>query len=71
LLFAGTRLAECVVSQPGARVLQVRPDGEGGVSEVELPVRLLPGPESRESEDEEQDDISELRALRSGRHRWD
>jgi peptidase E len=71
LLFAGTRLAECVASQPGARVLQVRPDGEGGVSEVELPVRLLPGPESRESEDEEQDDISELRALRSGRHRWD
>jgi peptidase E len=71
LLFAGTRLAECVASQQGARVLQVRPDGEGGVREVELPVRLLPGAESRESEDEEHDDISELRALRSGRHRWD
>ncbi len=71
LLFAGTRLAECVASQPGARVLQVRPDGAGGVREVPLPVRLLPGAERLEEDPDELSGVSEFRALRAGRHRWD
>jgi peptidase E len=71
LLFAGTRLAECVASQPGARVLHVRPDAAGGVREVALPVRLLPGAEQFQGEADELSGVTELRALRTGRHRWD
>ncbi len=71
LLFAGTRLAECVASQPGARVLQVRPDGAGGVREAALPIRLLPGAESLQADAGERSAVSEMRALRAGRHRWD
>ena len=77
LLFAGTGLAECVASHPGARVLEIRPDGDGAVRERELPVRLLPGARRRNVADDEPDGISELdgvselRALRAGRHRWD
>ena len=71
LLFAGTRLAECVASRPGARVVQVRPDGAGGVREVQLPVRLLPDAEHSQPDVDELSDVSELRALRAGRRRWD
>jgi peptidase E len=69
LLFEGERLAECVASRAGARVKRLRSDGAGGVVEQDMPVRLLPGvgPES----DEEPRGVSELRALRAGRHRWD
>ncbi len=70
LLFAGTRLAECVASHPGARVLQVSPDGNGGVRTHELTVRPLPGAQRREVAGEEADGVSELRALRAGRDRW-
>jgi peptidase E len=71
LLFAGTHLLECVGSHPGARIVRFSPNGEGGVREQELPVRLLPGAARREQEAAEHYGVSELRALRAGRHRWD
>ncbi len=71
LLFTGTALAECVASRPGARVLSVTPDGAGATSESELPVRLLPGAQPTGAEPADSDGISELRALRAGRRRWD
>jgi dipeptidase E len=71
LLFSGMALAECVASRPGARVVRVSPDGSGGVDEVQEPVRLLPGAERREPEQPESHGVSELRALRAGRHRWE
>jgi hypothetical protein len=39
--------------------------------EQELPVRLLPGSAQREPEQSEPYGVSELRALRAGRHRWE
>jgi dipeptidase E len=71
LLFAGIRLAECVASRPDAKVLQVRPDGAGGVRHVELPIRLLPGAERPAQDVDERSGVAELRELRTGRHRWD
>jgi dipeptidase E len=71
LLFHGTELAECVASRPGARVVRVRPDGTDGVYETELPVRLLPGGGETPERLVESEAISELRALRAGRHRWE
>jgi dipeptidase E len=71
LLYAGTRLVECVASRPGARVLHLRPDGGGGVFEAEISVKLLPGAARSVSEEAESYGVSELRALRAGRHRWD
>jgi dipeptidase E len=71
LLYAGTELAECVASHSGARVLHLRPDGAGGVHETERSVRLLPGAGSQDHDGREPDGVSELRALRAGRHRWD
>ncbi len=67
LLFAGTRLQECVSSSPGARVVRVL-GGDGGETSIQpLPVRLLPAASACPPEE----GISELRALRAGRHRWD
>jgi peptidase E len=71
LLFDGTRLDECVTSRPGARVLAVEPDGSGGVSERVLRVRLLPGAVPGAAAPTDSHAVSELRALRAGRHRWD
>jgi dipeptidase E len=71
LLYGGTELVECVASRPGARVLHLRPDGAGGVIEAETTVRLLPGAARSVSEQAESYGVSELRALRAGRHRWD
>ena len=71
LVFAGTHLTECVASAPGARILRFASDGEGGVREQELPVRLLPGAEHRDPDADEPYGVSELRALRAGRHRWE
>jgi dipeptidase E len=71
LVFAGTQLVECVGSRPGARVVRLEPDGSGGLHEHGLPVRMLPGVEHREPESAEPYGVSELRALRAGRHRWE
>jgi dipeptidase E len=71
LLFHGTRLAECVSSRPGARVLQIRGAGGGATVQHELPVRSLPGTQPASRAVEEPYGVSELRALRGGRHRWD
>jgi dipeptidase E len=71
LVFAGTHLTECVASKPRARVVRFSPDGSGGVKEQQLGIRLLPGVEHREPEAAEPFGVSELRALRAGRHRWD
>jgi dipeptidase E len=74
LLFTGTTMTGCVGSAPGARVIGIRADGAGGTAEQELAVKPLPG--TRLTVDDAGDDgesygVSELRALRGGRHRWD
>jgi peptidase E len=71
LLYAGTRLRECVVSRQGARVVHFAPNGTGGVQEQELPVRMLPGAREPGPERAGAFGVAELRALRAGRHRWD
>jgi peptidase E len=71
LLYDGTELIECVSARAGARVIAVTPDDSAGVSERELPVRLLPGADALAVSSDETDAVAELRALRLGRHRWD
>jgi len=71
LVFDGTRVEECVTSRPEARVVQVSPDGRGGVVERQLPVRLLAAGEGHRRRRAETYAVSELRALRAGRNRWD
>lgn len=71
LVFTGTHLTECVASTPDARVVRVSPDGAGGVRERRLPTRLLPGGRRRLHERAESSGVAELRALRTGRRRWD
>ena len=72
VVFHGTRLTACVASRPGARVLRVQSDGAGGADERELPVRVLTGAGAGASAGlEESHGVSELRALRAGRRRWD
>jgi dipeptidase E len=70
VLYHGPMLSECVAARPGARVLRVDPDGHGGATERAMPVRALAGAEVPPAEHESYG-ISELRALRAGRHRWD
>jgi peptidase E len=73
LVYDGVDLVDCVGSRAGARVLRVDPDGEGGVRERPMDVWLLPGAavSPRVSADDEPYGVSELRALRAGRRRWD
>jgi peptidase E len=77
LLFAGTRLRACVASRAGARVIQIRADGQGATAEQAQTVKLLPGAESPlpgeagAGSGAEPYGVSELRALRAGRNRWD
>jgi dipeptidase E len=78
LLFAGTQLRTCVASRPGARVIQVRADGHGAATELPQTVMLLPGAESSLPGQDtaaapaaEPYGVSELRALRAGRNRWE
>ncbi|HUY59325.1 MAG TPA: peptidase E [Solirubrobacteraceae bacterium] len=73
VVYHGTRLAECVCSRRGARVVRVEPDGVGGAVASPQPLRLLPhgvagvpGAPTLEPYG-----VSEMRALRAGRHRWD
>ena len=71
LLYAGTALHECVASRAGARVLRFRPDGDGSVLDAELRVRLLPEADIGTRPSSERFAVSERRALRAGRRRWD
>jgi dipeptidase E len=71
LLFAGPRLKACVASGPAARVVRVTPGGTEGTILEEMPMRVLPGPHAVGALEEESRGVSELRALRAGRHRWD
>jgi dipeptidase E len=78
LLFSGARLRACVASRPGARVIQICADGRGATAAEAQTVKLLPGAESSMGSSQaggepapEPYGVSELRALRAGRHRWD
>jgi dipeptidase E len=74
LVFHGPRLEECVASRDGARVLRVSPDGDGGVVSSPIAVRVLPGAAPADGSLGSSSDargVSELRALRAGRRRWD
>jgi peptidase E len=71
LLFEGDGLSACVASRAGARVVQVRGDGAGGVVQEPMPVKLLAGGPGSEPEPNESAALSEFRGLRAGRHRWD
>ena len=71
LLYVGSALSECVASRAGAHVLRLRPDGSGGVLEAQMKVRVLPEAAAHERPASERYAVSELRALRAGRHRWD
>lgn len=73
LLVCGTSVSECVASRPGARAVQVCADGEGGTVETPMEVRVLAGAVAADAPvgAGEPRGVSELRALRAGRHRWD
>ena len=79
LLFAGTQLRRGVTSRLDAEVVAVGADGEGGTVQERLPVAVLPGAAARGAgpgaarvrDGTESRGVSELRALRAGRHRWD
>jgi dipeptidase E len=71
LVFAGQRLQCCVTSSPASRVLRIRPDGDGSVNVQEMPVKVLSDPGETRPVQPEPHGVSELRALRAGRHRWD
>jgi hypothetical protein len=71
LLFAGERLQACVASSPSSRVVRVTPGGAEGSVVQEMPMRLLAGPTTMLAPEEESRGVSELRALRAGRHRWE
>ncbi len=71
LVFAGTRLLECVGSRPGARVVEIRPGDAGLITRRRLPVRLLHSAGDGPLAGVEEHGVGELRALRAGRRRWD
>jgi peptidase E len=73
LVLFGTEVRECVSSRPGARVVRVSADGEGGTVESPMAVRVLPGAVAADAPvgAGEPRGVSEMRALRAGRHRWD
>ncbi len=71
VVYRGTELAECVASRAGSRVVAIEPDGFGGTRHSVRPVRLLPGAcEDDGGTLSDSYGVSELRALRAGRHRW-
>jgi dipeptidase E len=71
LVFRGTTLERCVASRPGARAVYVAPDGVGGALERRIAVDLLQGAVAGSELSAEPYGVSEMRALRGGRHRWD
>ncbi|MGZ4166599.1 MAG: Type 1 glutamine amidotransferase-like domain-containing protein [Solirubrobacteraceae bacterium] len=70
LLVCGERVSSFVASRPGARVLRVEADGEGGTVERDMDVRALPGAVAVDAPVGDRG-VAELRELRAGRHRWD
>lgn len=72
IVFRGANPAECIAARPGARVLRVTADGSGGVVTRPETVRVLASRLVASDEvAQEPYGVSELRALRAGRHRWD
>jgi peptidase E len=73
LLVCGRAVHSCVCSRPGARVVRMSADGEGGTVEREMTVEVLAGAVAADAPvgAGEPRGVSELRALRAGRHRWD
>jgi dipeptidase E len=75
VVFHGTQLAECVVARRDARVMRIEADGSGSVIQIPQRVRVLPHaaglPTAIGESAEEPWGVSEMRALRAGRHRWD
>jgi dipeptidase E len=72
IVYRGTRPAECVASRDGARVVRIQADGAGGTIRRTESMRLLPHAVGSTGEPErEPRGVSELRALRAGRNRWD
>jgi peptidase E len=75
VVFHGTQLAECVVARSDARVVRIEADGNGGVVQIPQRVRVLPHaaglPTAPGEPAAEPWGVSEMRALRAGRHRWD
>jgi len=71
LVFRGTSLERCVASRPGARVVYVAPGGAGGAVERRIAVDLLEGAVDGRAAPAEPYGVSEMRALRGGRHRWE
>jgi hypothetical protein len=70
LLVCGTDVDSCVASRPGARVVRVQADGEGGTVEREMEVSELPGAVAADGVMGDRG-VAEMRELRAGRHRWD
>ena len=73
LLIRGKEVISCVSSRTGARVFRVGANGAGAIVEQALPVQPLPGSQPARGVVTalEPRGVSELRALRAGRHRWD
>ncbi len=73
LLICGTEVGSYVSSRPGARVIRVSADGNGATAEEDMAVTTLPGaqPAAGPMTAAEPRGVSELRALRAGRHRWE
>ena len=77
LLFAGRRLVECVASQPGRRIVQVKLIGGQPVQQP-MPIRLLeaapgqsaPGRLSTLNAESDRMAIEELRSLHATRRGW-
>jgi dipeptidase E len=71
LVFAGETLLACVASAPASRILRLDADGRGGVAVEEMPTEVLSDESDHRPVEPEPYGVSELRALRAGRHRWD
>lgn len=69
LVFAGDALHACVASDPGSRILRLAADGRGDVTIEGMATELLSAERSHRPVGPESFAVSELRALRAGRHR--
>ena len=71
LVFAGTRLQSAWPRARALAVVRVRPDDDGSVCRQPMATRVLSDPGESRPVQPEPYGVSELRALRAGRHRWD